>query len=122
MIPAVKSTVFTLREAHAKRAQLVYLLPNAIRKVLETFLSFKVPGMQNLSSGLDAIKNRVSDKISLNAIERFAETESHGLSLSALVEPPQKAIEEAHVAARALLVIVEQLDVDHGSSRGERTT
>ena len=83
--------------------------------LLETFLSFKVPGMQNLSSGLDSIRARVTDKISLCAIERFAEAESHGLSLSALVEPSQKAIEEAHVAARALLVIVEQLDADHAS-------
>ena len=110
------SVVHTFAAQEHPTAAPIYLLPNAIRKVLETFLSFKVPGMQNLSSGLDGIKGRVTDKISLSAIERFAETESHGLSLSALVEPSQKAVEEAHVAARALLRIIEQLDNDHAKA------
>ncbi len=110
------SVVHTFAAQEHPTAAPIYLLPNAIRKVLETFLSFKVPGMQNLSSGLDGIKGRVTDKISLCALERFAETESHGLSLSALVEPSQKAVEEAHVAARALLRIIEQLDSDHAKA------
>jgi wobble nucleotide-excising tRNase len=94
----------------------IYLLPNAIRKVLETFLSFKVPGMQNLSAGLQGILGKVSNKVDLKAVERFAETESHGLSLAALVEPSQKAIEEAHVAANALLAMIEEVDSDHAKA------
>ncbi len=49
------SVVHTFAAQDHPTAAPIYLLPNAIRKVLETFLSFKVPGMQNLSSGLDGI-------------------------------------------------------------------
>ena len=100
----------------------IYLLPNAIRKVLETFLSFKVPGMQNLSAGLQGIQGKVSNKVDLKAVERFAETESHGLSLAALVEPSQKAIEEAHIAANALLAMIEQVDADHAEAMRRLST
>jgi wobble nucleotide-excising tRNase len=115
------SVIHTFAVQEHPTAAPIYLLPNAIRKVLETFLSFKVPGTQNLVSGLSAIKGRVTDKVSLAAIERFAETESHG-SVSALLEPSQKAIEEAHLAANALLSMIEELDPDHARAMRRLST
>lgn len=89
------------------------LLPNAMRRVLETFISFRAPSSQNLKSGINAIKDEVPNVPTLMALERFADMESHGDNLAALTNPATQTIEEAHPAAVELMKFIEVVDPEH---------
>ncbi len=96
-------------------SRLFLLLPNAIRKVMETYLLFKVPNNQNFSSAIDQIAKSVSNVPALHALRTFAELEGHGEDLSAITEPAVLTIEEAHPAAQELVALIEATDPTHAA-------
>ena len=93
----------------------LFLLPNALRKVLEIFLAFKVPGPDGLSS---KVGNLVAndphvDADRVRALNRLIQLESHADSLDDLVAFSSMTVEETMNAAAALLHLIETLDRGH---------
>jgi hypothetical protein len=92
-----------------------YLMPNALRKVLEIFLAFKVPGSDGLSNKIENIlsKGYQIDPAKIRALDRLVQLESHADSLDDLVAFSSMTIEETKDAAQALLVVMESIDRAH---------
>ena len=92
-----------------------YLMPNVLRKVLEIFLAFKLPGPDGLGSKVDAIANGKHgiDPQRIRAIDRLVQTESHADSLDDLVAFSSMTIEETRDAAEGILAVMQTLDKGH---------
>lgn len=92
-----------------------YLMPNTMRKVLELFLAFKVPGNnpfeQKLESEVVKGKNLSADV--LGAIARLTQVESHGDNLNELIEHCSMTVEESRRAAQGLMTFFAALDEPH---------
>ncbi len=93
----------------------LYLMPNAMRKVLDIFLAFKVPGPDGLKSKLDmVVRNRPDfDANRLMALDRLVQLESHAESLDDLVAFSSMTIEEARDASQALIALMQEMDGAH---------
>jgi len=92
-----------------------YLMPNALRKVLEIFLAFKLPDPDGLGSKVENIAKSESglDPARICALERLVQLESHADNLDDLVTFSSMTIEETKDAAAALLALMEKLDEPH---------
>lgn len=92
-----------------------YLMPNALRKVLDIFLAFKLPGSEGLSNKVDNIANGGYglDAARICALNRLVQLESHADNLEDLVTFSSMTIEETKDAAAALLTLMEALDKPH---------
>jgi wobble nucleotide-excising tRNase len=105
------------RASEPDRANYFFVMPNVLRKILEVFLAFKLPGPDGLSSKIKNIEGR-ADEIGidcdrLRAVERLAHVESHGDSLDDLVTMSSITVEETSDAANALLELMEKMDKEH---------
>ncbi len=89
------------------------LLPNAIRKVMETYLLFKVPGNNNFGAAIGQMAATVPEKPKFYALQKFAEMEGHGEDLTAITQPATLTIEEAHPAAQELIALIAATDQRH---------
>lgn len=107
------SLVFLFSEGRAD--EFAYLMPNAMRKVLEVFLAFKCPGSSGVESKLEqgVVKGSGVDPASLAALARLSNLESHGDSLDDLVKLPVMTIEESKGAAACLFQLIQALDAEH---------
>src|SRR5690606_6854613 len=84
-----------------------FMMPNVIRRVLEVFLGFKVPGSHNVLQKLDTLVKRLQlDSVRLRALERLSQVESHSDSLDDLVSHSSMTIEELRDANAALLELM----------------
>lgn len=92
-----------------------YLMPNALRKLLDIFLAFKLPGSEGLSNKVDNIANSGHDldPARIRALDRLVQLESHADNLDDLVTFSSMTIEETRDAADALLALMETLDKSH---------
>lgn len=92
-----------------------YVMPNALRKVLEIFLAFKLPGSEGLSNKMDNVANGGYDldPARVRALDRLVQLESHADNLDDLVTFSSMAIEETKDAADALLALMIALDEGH---------
>jgi wobble nucleotide-excising tRNase len=92
-----------------------YLMPNALRKVLEIFLAFKLPGSEGLSNKVENVANggHGLDPIRLRALDRLVQLESHADNLDDLVTFSSMTIEETKDAADALSALMQTLDRGH---------
>lgn len=93
-----------------------YLMPNAIRKVLEIFLAFKRPKGKSLGEKIGlAIKesDENPDSIRIRALERLVQLESHSDNLDDLITHSSMTVEETRGAANALLGLMSDLDESH---------
>jgi wobble nucleotide-excising tRNase len=92
-----------------------YVMPNALRKVLEIFLAFKLPGSEGLSNKVDNIVegNHGLDAGRLRALDRLVQLESHADNLDDLVTFSSMTIEETRDAAASLLALMAALDKGH---------
>ena len=92
-----------------------YIIPNALRKVLEIFLAFKLPGSEGLSSKVEQIAagNYGIDPGRIRALDRLVQLESHADNLDDLVTFSSMMIEETKDAADALLEVMKILDKGH---------
>lgn len=93
----------------------LYLMPNAMRKVLDIFLAFKVPGPDGLKSKLDTVvRTRPEfDANRLMALDRLVQLESHAESLDDLVAFSSMTIEEARDASQAIIALMREMDASH---------
>lgn len=91
-----------------------YLMPNALRKLLEIFLAFKDPGPHGLE---DKVKNITSDckldEASMIAVERLLQLESHADSLDDLIALSPMTLEETKAASTALFEMMKRSDETH---------
>ena len=99
------------------QANYFFVMPNVARKVLEAFLSFKMPGPDGLSSKIASLAQCADqigvDALRVRALERLAHVESHGNSIDDFISLPSMTVEEVEDAARALLELIEKLDPEH---------
>lgn len=92
-----------------------HMMPNVLRKVLEIFLAFKVPGSDNLLQKIEQIKEPdfELDHDRLVALERLSQVESHSDSIDDLIGFSSMTIEETKSAAASLLDLIQKLDEFH---------
>lgn len=92
-----------------------YLLPNALRKILEVFLSFHFPGASGLGSKVvQAVgESSLLDRAEVSALERLAHVESHADSLQDLVSLSPLTLEETRRAVLALFKLIRTMSPDH---------
>lgn len=94
----------------------LYILPNAMRKILDIFLAFQMPGPNGLANKIDAIckdKELKIDAPRVMALEKLVQLESHADSLDDLVSMSSMTIEETTQAAEALLSLMGAMDANH---------
>ena len=93
----------------------LYLLPNALRKTLDIFLAFKVPGSAGLTSKLENVVGNYAalDPAKVQALDRLVQLESHADNLDDLVTFSSMTIEETKDAAKALMHLMETVDEGH---------
>lgn len=98
----------------AERMDLLALAPNAARKMLEAFLSFRFPEqIGDFHAGMYAALKSVQDRTTRNQVERYLHSYSHNEEgdISAAVDPS-----EATVVLRAIFEMMQVVDPDHFSA------
>jgi wobble nucleotide-excising tRNase len=92
-----------------------YMMPNVMRRILDIFLAFKCPGSSGLSGKLQQLCAAYPDldRDRLIALERLTQVESHSDNLDDLISFSSMTIEESRDAAKALLVMMEEVDGAH---------
>ena len=92
-----------------------FMMPNVIRRVLDVFLAFKVPGSHPLQQKLEALTKKCPDidDVRIKALDRLIQVESHSDSLDDLVSHSSMTIEETRDANAALLELMAASDADH---------
>lgn len=93
----------------------IYVMPNALRKVLDTFLAFKVPGSMGLKPKIHKLSKDYADldSVKLIALEGLLQLESHADSLDDLVTLSPLTVEEIFDATTALLHVIKIADPSH---------
>jgi len=91
------------------------LLPNAIRKALDTFLAFRHPSSSPIEEkAADLVKDTGSfDKIRLASLLRLVQTESHGDSIADSTSFCPMTTEEANEACQNFMYYVSIVDPEH---------
>jgi hypothetical protein len=89
-------------------------MPNAMRKVLETFLAFKQPGFADLQ-GLDKILELCPDLDAecVKAMELLIQAESHSQNIGDSVSFSGYTLEQIKEAGKTLLGVIETADKPH---------
>ncbi|HNR24831.1 MAG TPA: AAA family ATPase [Candidatus Bipolaricaulis anaerobius] len=86
-----------------------YYLPNVIRRLLEAFLEFKVPGRESIHKRLETVDFDPSKK---DRIRRFCDTHSHTRVIDELEQDPV-ILGEAPRVAKDVLDLMQSVDKDH---------
>jgi wobble nucleotide-excising tRNase len=97
-----------------KAGGFLYLMPNAMRKVLETFLAFKQPGYADLQ-GLEKILelHPEIDAERVKAMEVLVQAESHSQNIGDSVSFSAYTLEQITDATQTLLALIEVADKPH---------
>jgi hypothetical protein len=92
-----------------------FLMPNVIRRVLELFLAFKIPGTSPIKDKLTAMckVHSALDGTRMAALERLSQVESHSDSIDDFISHSSMTIEEARDANAALLELMITADEGH---------
>ncbi|MBL8271606.1 MAG: AAA family ATPase [Steroidobacter sp.] len=94
-----------------------FLLPNALRKVMDVFLAFRMPGPDGLGSKVNRLAGELEgsgiDPARIQALERLAQMESHADNLDDLVTFSNTTVEEVRAAAETLIELISTLDPRH---------
>ena len=92
-----------------------YMMPHVIRRVLDVFLAFKVPGSDSMKGKIAALcrANDGLDPVRLVALERLAQGESHSDNLDDLISQSSMTVEESRDANAALLELMRVVDPIH---------
>jgi len=109
------SKVLAFEAAGAAHSEYGFLMPNIIRRVLELFLAFKVPGTAPIKSKLATMTKLHSalDGTRMVALERLSQVESHSDSIDDFISHSSMTIEEARDANAALLELMKIADEEH---------
>lgn len=95
----------------AERMELLALAPNAARRMMEGFLSFRFPEhIGNFHGGMGAALEKVNDEALRNRVERYLHAYSHNDEgdISAMLDPS-----EATTVFRALFELMKAVDANH---------
>jgi wobble nucleotide-excising tRNase len=92
-----------------------FMMPNVMRRVLDIFLAFKVPGSHPLQQKLELLAKKYPDidDVRIKALDRLIQVESHSDSLDDLISHSSMTIEETRDANAALLELMAASDADH---------
>lgn len=91
-----------------------FVMPNALRKILDVFLAFKEPGGMGLAPKLQKIAaDNCIDSTRMLALERLVQAESHADNLDDLVTLSSITIEETKDAVEAILAFMKAVDETH---------
>jgi hypothetical protein len=95
-----------------------FMMPNVIRRVLEIFLAFKVPGSHPISQKLDTLTKKLPDfdRARIIALERLTQVESHSDSLEDLIAHSSMTVEETGDANAAMLALMLAADDEHAKA------
>lgn len=95
--------------------ELSVLLPNAIRKGLDTFLAFRHPSSSPIEEkAADLVADiETFDKVRLSALLRLVQTESHADSIADSVSFCPMSTEEAYEACQNFMYYISVVDPDH---------
>jgi wobble nucleotide-excising tRNase len=106
------SIVFEASEKHS--TDYLYLLPNAIRKLLEIFTAFAALDKASFAEALfdDSGKIKGLDQAEMNQLERVCQIESHG-DIEAVNSLPALTVEESHRAANGAMKYIRERDRKH---------
>lgn len=109
------SLVKILADDPEKSELFAYLMPNAIRKVLDIFLAFKIPGNSGLSAKVSKLitDNADLDGARVKAMERVAQLESHSESIGDTTTFSAYTLEQLGDAAKTLLEVINIVDAQH---------
>ncbi len=110
------SSALTVLDQEEDISEQLYLSPNVVRKLLDTFLAFRAPGTHSLRQKLDQVIKQTDKEIDKNRIyglERFAQTESHADSFDDLTQLSPIVLEEAKKAVGSLFDLMEATDPEH---------
>jgi wobble nucleotide-excising tRNase len=90
-------------------------LEKEMRRVLDIFLAFKVPGSHPLQQKLELLTKKCPDidAVRIKALDRLIQVESHSDSLDDLISHSSMTIEETRDANAALLELMAASDADH---------
>jgi len=91
----------------------IYLFPNIGRKILETFLAFKVPTLENMD---DKMKQLDFPEVEKSAILRFVNIHSHANRGDGVMGFDPALIGGGQQAIQSLLALIEKLDKAHYDS------
>lgn len=107
--------VFSFANSEEQFPEYLYLMPNALRKVLDIFLAFKIPGSSGLAEKLNhpTVKGAGLAQERVRAIDRLVQVESHAENLDDLIALSSMNIEETMDAARSLLALIKAMDENH---------
>lgn len=102
-------------ESEGNDNQFLYVLPNALRKILDIFLAFKIPSNSGLASKLQKLSKDYPtlDPVAVASVERLIQSESHADNLEDLVDMSTLSIEEVHQAALGVFLIIKEVDESH---------
>lgn len=102
-------------EAPKEYSGYFYLMPNAIRRILDVFLAFKLPGSDGFGSKIEAMVKLEHglDPARIRALDRLVQLESHSDNLDDLITFSAMSVEETTLAAETVLQLMENLDKDH---------
>jgi len=97
------------------QSRYLYLMPNALRKVLELFLAFKMPNSSGLANKIEAIAKGGFDldAAKIVALDRLIQSESHADSLDDFISLSAITLEQTQEAASALLTVIQVMDGAH---------
>lgn len=109
------SLVKSLAENPDGFERFAYLMPNAIRKVLDIFLAFKEPGSSGLEPKVDKIILDYSglDAGRIKAMERLSQLESHSENIGDVITFSAYTLVQVSDAAKCLLELIEHVDDKH---------
>jgi wobble nucleotide-excising tRNase len=108
------SLVHTLVKEPETAGGFLYLMPNAMRKVLEIFLAFKQPGYADLQ-GIEPIlvSHPQLDADKVKAMERLVQAESHSQNIGDSVSFSAYTLEQISAAGETLLNLISVADSPH---------
>lgn len=98
--------------------QSYYELPNLARRLLESFLAFKVPDEHSLHARLEAVS---FDEVKKTQILRFVDTHSHAEQIGSGHEEAS-ALAEAPEVLRNLIQLIEDCDSEHAQRMRKAAT
>lgn len=92
-----------------------YIIPNLLRKLLETYLAFKLPTSDGVAVKLNKVIENwpTEDAAHIQGLNRLIQVESHGDSLEDLHTLPSMTLEEIRSATAAVFGLMQGLDQDH---------
>jgi wobble nucleotide-excising tRNase len=109
--------VFGLVDRPADFERFQYLMPNAIRKVLEIFLAFKIPGSAGLGDKINQVMRKYPqlEEGRIRAVEQLAQLESHADNIGDVTTFSAFTLEQVRQAASALLELIKVMDEAHSA-------